>query len=165
MDFAPRLDTDRLRLTPMARSDFPFFWRLSGHRNVRQYLGGPVPWRRRLAQFQGYLSPPAAVGHWMVRPKPRAAAIGQIILSPHKDGHDMELSYVFHPAAWGHGFAREAALCVIDHALRDAGLTRIIAETQSANTASCRLLVRLGFAEVARLERFGAEQVIFEKSA
>ncbi len=87
--------------------------------------------------------------------------IGLIELGLHKDGQDHEISYQFAPAYWGKGYAREAAHNVIGHAFEDAGLTRIIAETQSANAASCRLLQQLGMSEVVRLHRFGAEQIIF----
>lgn len=74
------------------------------------------------------------------------------------------MSYEFRPAAWGHGFAKEATTCVVKHALSDLGLPRILAETQAANIASCRLLQKMGFAEKQRLDRFGAEQVIFARS-
>lgn len=52
-------------------------------------------------------------------------------------------------------------MAVVDYALDDLGLHRIIAETQSANTASCRLLERIGMHRVKTLQRFGAEQIIY----
>ena len=100
----------------------------------------------------------------MVRPQRQDAAIGLMVLNPHKDGADYEVSYIFSHSSWGQGFATEATAQIVDHALNDLGLKRVIAETQSANAASCRMLAKLGFSEEARLERFGAEQVIFARS-
>lgn len=98
---------------------------------------------------------------WIVQTRSDRRSLGVISLSPHKDAEDYEISYQFHPGGWGHGFAREAAACVVRHALTGSGLDRIIAETQSANHASCRLLEHLKMVEIERLQRFGAEQVIF----
>jgi len=50
---------------------------------------------------------------------------------------------------------------VLDFALNDLAFERLIAETQSANSASCNLLEKLGMTEVRRVERFGAQQSIY----
>ncbi len=164
MEIAPNLKTERLVLKPMKLSNFIFFWRLVGNTSVRQFLGGPVPWRQRFAQFRQYRSGHPKVGIWVVKPQKQKIAIGLMVLNPHKDGADYEVSYEFRPSSWGQGFANEATTCVVDHAINDLGLQRVIAETQSANSASCRMLEKLGFIEEQRLERFGTEQVIFAKS-
>ncbi|WP_353314223.1 GNAT family N-acetyltransferase [Shimia sp. NS0008-38b] len=155
------LETPRLILRPVSARDFLFFWRLVGNEDVRRFLGGPVPWTQRFARFRSYLSLPTDVGVWIVQTRQKRKQVGLIELSPHKDGEDYEMSYQFHPKWWGRGFAREAAACVIKHSLSGPRLDRIIAETQSANHASCQLLEHLKMVELKRLQRFGAEQVIF----
>lgn len=50
---------------------------------------------------------------------------------------------------------------MINHAIGDAGLHRIIAETQATNARSCRLLEGLGFVELKKVQRFGAVQTIY----
>lgn len=161
MKFAERLRTDRLSLNPLRKRDFWFFFNLIGDKRVRRYLGGPVGWRQRLPRFRQYLTSPNNVGVWVVSLESRNQSIGLVELGPHKDGNDYEISYQFNPMFWGKGFAKEAIQIVVDHALNEAGLSRIIAETQSANSASCRLLIEQGMVEVERIERFGAEQIIF----
>lgn len=161
MNIAPCLETERLTLVPMTPRDLFFFWSLLGSAEVRRFLGGPVPWRGRIAQFRQYLVGQPGIGSWVVKRQGQKNAIGLMVLSPHKDGGDYEVSYAFLPASWGQGFAREATTCVVEHAIQDVGLARVIAETQSANLASCRLLSSVGFAEESRLVRFGAQQIIF----
>lgn len=41
-------------------------------------------------------------------------------------------------------------------------ISSIVAETQTANRASCRLLEKLGMKKVQVLERFGREQAVYE---
>jgi ribosomal-protein-alanine N-acetyltransferase len=68
---------------------------------------------------------------------------------------------MFHPGAWGIGYATEAAAKILDHAIRELGCVRLVAETQVLNHAARALLVRIGMSEVRRIRRFGAEQLIY----
>jgi [ribosomal protein S5]-alanine N-acetyltransferase len=164
MKFAEQIQTERLLLLRLRKRNLWLFYRLLGNKRVRRFLGGPVPWSQRLPRFRRYLAAPDFVGVWVVSEVERNQPIGLVELGPHKDGQDYEISYQFSPTFWGKGFANEAVRAVISHALDETDLERIIAETQSANSASCRLLMKLGMVEVERLERFGAEQIIFATS-
>lgn len=149
MRFEEHLDSNRLALRTLRFRDFWFFCKLIGNKQVRRYLGGPVAWQQRLFRFMQYQSSPDHIGVWVVRLAKGNRPIGLVELGPHKDGTDYEISYQFYPTSWGKGYADEALQVVISHALRDAGLTRIIAETQSANLASCRVLRKLGSGLIA----------------
>ncbi|APX13634.1 hypothetical protein BWR18_02090 [Tateyamaria omphalii] len=149
-------------LRPVALRDCRFFVRLLGNADTRRYLGGPVPWRHGIRRFREYLPLPDGNAAWIAcRTTAEPQALGLVELGPHKDGTDHEVSYQFDPAVWGHGFACEAVSAVIVHALHMGVLRRVIAETQSANAASCRLLERVGMTEMVRVQRFGAEQIIY----
>ncbi|KZM51673.1 hypothetical protein OA90_04480 [Labrenzia sp. OB1] len=164
MKFDQKIHTERLSLRSLRWRDFGFFYALMRNRRVRQYLGGPVIWSQRIPRFIRYRAAPNDVGVWVVSLVERSQPIGIVELGPHKDGKDYEISYQFHPTFWGQGLAREAIQAVVKSALNETGLVRIIAETQSANSASCRLLSELGMLEVERIQRFGAEQIIFTTS-
>ena len=56
-----------------------------------------------------------------------------------------EVAYVFGPAWWGHGYATEATAWLLRY-IREAGMSEAWATIAPANTASDRLLARLGFA-------------------
>ncbi|MEW6436312.1 MAG: GNAT family N-acetyltransferase [Pseudomonadota bacterium] len=156
-------DTARLRLRGLLPSDRSFIADLISDENARRYLGGPVPMAQREAYISRYFSGDIEKGQmvWLVEAKETHLPLGMIFVSKHKDGGDFELSYQFRPAAWGFGYAAEAAKRILDYALNDMQLTRLIAETQSINVASCRLLERLGMKELRRVQRFGAEQIIY----
>ncbi len=161
MNFAPTLTTHRLHLRQMRLRDGLFFFRLIGNNQVRRYLGGPVPLGKRPGRLRDHLRGWREAAAWLVTTRSAPMSLGLVSLTPHKDGTDYELSYQFHPNSWGQGFAKEACARLLSHAADDLGLLRVIAETQTANTASCHLLQALGMVESRRLERFGAEQAIY----
>ncbi|PRY92479.1 ribosomal-protein-alanine N-acetyltransferase [Donghicola tyrosinivorans] len=156
MDFSKHLETDRLILQPPVHGDLLFIYRLLRNRYTRRFLGGPLSHRCAMARAQSYLSPPEGSGLWMAKAR-QGKRLGLVYLTPHSDGTDMEVSYQFHPAAWGRGYGQEAVSAV----LHQAALPRVIAETQQSNLRSVRLLEALGMHEIDRLLRFGAQQVIY----
>ncbi|GAC1042105.1 GNAT family N-acetyltransferase [Rhizobium sp. No.120] len=161
MTTTPYFITERLQLREILASDACFIGELISDEEVRRFLGGPVPIVQREAAISDYLSATDGKLAWLVETRGTQHPLGLISISRHTDGEDYELSYQLHPDAWGLGYATEAAMRVIEFALNDLRLERLIAETQSANTASRRLLERLGMKELRLLHRFGAEQVVY----
>ncbi|WP_235014080.1 GNAT family N-acetyltransferase [Parafrankia sp. BMG5.11] len=64
----------------------------------------------------------------------------------------VEVLYSLSPAAWGRGFATEAARAVVDHALTTVGLPEVLAEVDEGNTASTRVITRLGLTPFATVQ-------------
>ncbi|NTF87190.1 GNAT family N-acetyltransferase [Agrobacterium rhizogenes] len=156
-----QLDTERLYLRGLLPTDIAFIRELIAHEEVRRFLGGPIPSARHEAVLSGYFTVEGGEMVWLAETKDSLQPLGLISISHHADGFDDELSYQFHPDAWGRGYAAEAAGRVLEHALEDLQFDRLIAETQSANSASRRLPERIGMREMKRLHRFGAEQIVY----
>ena len=68
---------------------------------------------------------------------------------------------MFLPEWWHQGFALESISAVLLHALTELCLPFVVAETQSKNVRSIRLLEKLGFQFVEHVERFNALQAIY----
>lgn len=164
MTYSQPLQCDTLTLSPITAQDRAFVLALTGDPQVRAYLGGVAPLPDREAQFEMYLRGHPRVGIWIIRLGDGLPPAGLVVLSPHQDGGSCELSYQLCPQSWGQGIATRAVGRVAEYALGELGLGHVLAETQAANAASCRLLARLGFVELNRLERHGALQVVFEKT-
>jgi len=58
---------------------------------------------------------------------------------------DVEIGYAFLPAGRGQGYAAEAVAALLRYGQQTLGLRRIIAIVTPTNTASLRLLEKLGF--------------------
>ena len=155
------LDTLRLRLRPVSAKDVLFLHDMVSNARVRRYLDGPTPLLRRPAQISGYLASTPPHHLWIVAERQGRRRIGMVFLTPHRDGTEIELSYQFAPKVWGQGYATEACARVLEYGQTGLGLGRVIAETQTANVGSCRLLERLGLREYDRVTRFGAEQSLY----
>lgn len=61
------------------------------------------------------------------------------------DFRSAELGYVLTKAAWGHGYATEAARAVLTWAYATLPLNRVQSEADTRNPASARVLEKLGF--------------------
>jgi ribosomal-protein-alanine N-acetyltransferase len=79
--------------------------------------------------------------------------IGYCGLIPNMHGQDSEpeLAYEFLRTRWGQGYATEAARAVLIWA-KDSGYRRLWATVRDWNTASRRVMAKLGFIETARVE-------------
>lgn len=145
----PELETSRLTLRRLEFADAPFvvaqlnqpsFIANIGDRGVRsiedahRYLReGPM------AMYEKY-----GFGLWQVMRNSDNAAIGMCGLLRRDNLPDADLGYAFLPEYWGAGFAFEAAEATLRHGARKFGLERIIAVVSEGNTASIRLLEKLG---------------------
>jgi len=83
------------------------------------------------------------------------ASVGDLAVHLSDDGHTAELGFTLDPDARGHGYATEAGRLMIAHLIDALGVHRIEAETDPRNTASARVLERLGLApEGVRRENY-----------
>lgn len=78
------------------------------------------------------------VGMAMLVPIPASAGF---------DGADLEIGWHFHPRAWGHGYATEAARALIDRAW-EFGVDRLVAVTHPDNARSQAVCGRLGMTDL-----------------
>jgi len=132
---------------------------------VRAFLGGPLDLATAQQRIAALLADRANTWVRAVRAAAGAPLAGLVMLDPHHDGEDLEISYLLLPAFWGCGLATAAVAQMRQDAFQTLGLGQVVAETQVANAASIRLLQRLGFSEARRVTRFGAEQCIFVSHA
>jgi ribosomal-protein-alanine N-acetyltransferase len=154
--------TLRCGLGALTELDAPDILRLVQSEECRRYLGGPVDVAAFPNRFRAMLED-GATHQWVVRLTDAGQFAGLLSLGPHHDGQDLEVSYQFLPEFWGHGVASESLRALMIEAREQFSLESVIAETQTANTRSIRLLERLGFQQERILIRFDAEQAIYRK--
>ncbi len=94
---------------------------------------------------------PQGLGYWSVFGRgDRTSFLGWILLTPlDLVGPEIEIGWRFTRAAWGKGYATEAAAPVLRHAFETAGLDAVIADIAIANFASRRVAEKLGLRPLA----------------
>jgi ribosomal-protein-alanine N-acetyltransferase len=72
-----------------------------------------------------------------------------------------ELFYLFAKANWGKGLATEAARAVVRFGFEELGFERIMAATRHANTASIRVLTKIGMRFESEITHFGVNALCY----
>ena len=143
------LETERLRLRTLHTSDAPFYLELLNTPEFIANLGDRKIRSLKAARDSirdGPVAMQAARGHsiYLVELKASGMPIGMSGLIKRDSLDDVDLGYAFLPRYFGQGYAREAALAVLEHARRDIGLRRVVAITSPGNAASAKVLARVG---------------------
>lgn len=98
---------------------------------------------------------------WLQQMIARTAAGGEDFLIEYEGrvigdvgaGRLPDFGFIIHPHYWGRGFATEASAGFIAHAFGNTAATELRADVDPRNSASLRVLTRLGFTETGRAER------------
>jgi ribosomal-protein-alanine N-acetyltransferase len=149
------LETDRLRLEPLAERDAGDLYPLMGDPEVMAYWDSPEVddpelvteiVRAEVADMQA-----GWAIHWSIRTLADGAFVGCCDLSEIDRRHKRaEIGYMLGRDAWGQGHALEALRSVIAFAAAS-GVRRLTARTHLGNRRSESLLQRLGFEEEGML--------------
>jgi RimJ/RimL family protein N-acetyltransferase len=83
-------------------------------------------------------------GHYVLVRAADGQAIGGVGFKGQPEDGTVEIGYGLAPSARGNGYAAEAARALVELA-REQGLSRIVADTDTDNTASQRTLEHAGF--------------------
>jgi len=146
------LQTPRLTLRHLERSDLPPLFELYRDPDVRRYLPDGTrtleETREELEWFLHGHSRRPELGLWATVERASGAFLGRCGLLPWTiDGvEEVELAYLIDKARWGEGFATEAAHAIVAHARDALRLERLIALVTPGNDASARVAVKVGMA-------------------
>ena len=146
----PTLPTARLRLRPFTDTDADALFALHSSAHVLRYWDAP-PWTdpARADRFIAGCRTMAEDGTGARLAMDRlsdGAFLGWCTLTEwNPDYRSASLGYCLTEAAWGHGYATEAAHALLRWAFDTLDLNRVQAETDTRNAASGRVLEKLGF--------------------
>lgn len=144
------VETDRLVLREFRRRDVDELYALHNDPAVMRYLTGGSPvsreeiereFRERFLRYE----------YWAVEEHSSSDFLGWVGLHAAREPVAVELDpgtawlgYRFHVRAWGKGYATEAGRVVVAAAFTERGVRQVRATTMAVNTASRRLMERLG---------------------
>ncbi len=151
----PELETTRLRLRPLEAGDREALFRVYAEPQVsRNLLIQP----RSLAEFRRpfhlMIDLASTLGMWVIIHKQDDRLIGRCGFYPCSELPDEppELAYLLSKDYWGIGLGTEAARRCVDYAFTAHAWPEIVAMARVENTASARVLRKLGMTVAQRLE-------------
>ncbi|MFD7731388.1 GNAT family N-acetyltransferase [Kitasatospora phosalacinea] len=153
-----RLRTDRLALRRFSPADLPAVTALCGDPEVMRYIddGRPVPPGRVADELlpgllREYAELPDGLGCWALEAEGRFLGWAALrppssfgLAGPELAAGSLELGYRLLPAARGRGYATGAAAALVGAAFAELRAERVVATTMTVNTASRRVLERVG---------------------
>lgn len=158
------IETERLILRPVAAEDFAGWAAFFADPEATRHLGGPrseaLAWRHFLSmagawRIQGF-------GAFSVLEKVSGAWLGWTGPWHPVAWPGTEVGWCFARAAWGHGFATEAASAALDWSFRELGWSEVIHLIPPDNHASQAVAQRIGSSRGERItlaEPFAGEPV------
>ncbi|RPE78451.1 MULTISPECIES: GNAT family N-acetyltransferase [unclassified Frondihabitans] len=167
------LTGSRVLSRPWTADDAEFVFDLYSRWDVQRYLGHEPKVMENIDAAHALIGRLRArsgpvLGYWAVEATATGTPVGTVMLQHirlsgrSEPSAEVEIGWHFHPDAWGHGYATEAAQLLLRHALA-AGLNRIIAVAHVENAASRRVCLRLGMTHQGRTTRYyDAEYELFE---
>lgn len=146
----PDLSTARLRLRPFTDADADALFTLHSSARVLRYWDSP-PWteRSRAERFLTTCRTMADEGTG-VRVAVDRAADGAFVgwcgvFGWNPDFRSASLGYCLNETMWGRGYATEAAHALLEWGFAALDLNRVQAEVDTRNSASARVLEKVGF--------------------
>jgi RimJ/RimL family protein N-acetyltransferase len=145
------LETARLTLRPFVAADFEAVHAMRSDPEVTRYLYGEVlseDETRDLLTKRMDNTAWTSEGDWLsaaVVERASGATVGDMAFHwVSERDKTAEVGFIFDPRRQGRGFATEAARALIDWAFGSVGFHRVIGRTEARNTASARVLEKLG---------------------
>ncbi|KAA3451519.1 N-acetyltransferase [Mesorhizobium sp. SARCC-RB16n] len=148
----PRLTTPRLVLRAPSERDIAAWFARASDVESASLAGDPVPddisaGERWLARSRQRFADGKAI-QWSLDQAGVSDAIGTITLSFATDAKAAALGFVLARAHWGQGLGSEAAREVVRYAFETLALEQVTAEAVARNSASLRILAKLGFKHI-----------------
>lgn len=142
------IPTARAVLRPFSVTDGDELLRLFRDASIRRYLLDDMvvsaDWvSDEIVASQGRFAS-SGTGLWSVRTKGESQIIGFGGFREFFDPPQLQLLFGLLPAYWGRGLATEIAASICDYAFRDLNLPSVSAAIDVPNTASGKVLERLG---------------------
>jgi [ribosomal protein S5]-alanine N-acetyltransferase len=160
------LRTDRLELRAFAVDDLEALCGVFGDSDVMRYVGVE---RRPLERTQLAASQERVREHWdehgfgplAVVERASGRLVGEAGLQVLDGGPEVELTYTLARAAWGRGYATEAARAALAWGFDGLRLQRIVAVAYPRNLASLNVIAKLGMAPEGTQFCYGASLAKF----
>jgi len=163
------LETERLILNPWRHSDWTAFRPIAEDAAVMRYINGGIPWNEEqihdFVNRQVNLHVERGFCRWKVVERSSGDPIGFCGAGMWRDAVDPEIGWWLARRYWGRGLATEAAQIALRDLFERVGLERVISVAMPENSASLRVMEKLGLRFQREFESGGTRLVQYGMEA
>lgn len=150
------LKTPRLKIREFRLDDVDAVYEMDSDPQVRRYEGAPLTEADVRYRLEGAVEwaaeTPRSIYKLAITLPPDNRAAGRLSLKVvDRAARSWEIGWTLHPRYWGKGYASEAAQALLEYAFITLNAHRVAATCLAENTASVRLVERLGLRPEGRL--------------
>jgi ribosomal-protein-alanine N-acetyltransferase len=160
------LRTERLTLDTWQSSDWTAFRPIAQDPEVMRYITGGTPWSeeqiRRFVDRQVSLYAERGFCRWRLLDSASRELIGFCGVGYWGEGLEPEIGWWLARRYWGRGLATEAARCALRDIFERVGLDRVVSVARVGNTASRRIMEKLGLRQLREFETEGVQLVQYQ---
>lgn len=158
-------ETPRLLLRELQPTDAQSFYALNANPNVIRYTGNTAfatveQAKEFLENYNDYQL--NGYGRWAVILKDSGQFIGWCGLKYDADTQQTDIGFRFFEEEWGKGYATESAEVCLQIGFDQFGLACIVGRAMKANSASIRVLEKLGLTYEQDIVLDGEEAVLYQ---
>jgi RimJ/RimL family protein N-acetyltransferase len=159
-DFLTALNTPRLAIRRFHPEDADDLFEYLSDAQIYRFEPGEPLDRTQAGQRAADMA--GSPDFWAIELREANKVIGQLYFKQIEPSEHLtcELGYILHPAYQQQGYGSEAARALVQHALAG-GMHRVVAHCNPENTASCKLLEKIGF----RREGLLRQNIFFRRNA
>lgn len=141
------LETKRLVIRKFRDSDVADIFRMRSDEEIMRFIGATHASPEASADWMRLISRPLdseGIGYRAVVERGSGSVVGWCGLWRLSETGETEVGYAIARPSWGKGYATEAAAAVVDSAFQDLGLEKVVAVAYPENSASIRVMEKLG---------------------
>jgi RimJ/RimL family protein N-acetyltransferase len=156
------LESERLILRKFEKNDLDSIHAMRNDADVMRYIREVSLAREESAKWMDLISAlweNEGIGYCAVVEKETGDVAGWCGTWKIPETGEIEVGYAIAKEKWGNGYATEAAAAAVDHAFRRLKLERIVAVAYPENTASIRVMEKLGM-KFVRTGEFYAKELV-----
>lgn len=161
------LDTDRLMLRQIRRSDFNDLYRMNSDPVIMQYIGNGSTRNREqmldeLDALVSYYNKRPGMGVWIVSLRSSGEFIGAAGLTYNADKAEPELGYRLIKEHWNNGYATELSTKLLQYAFETLKVSKVIASAHIENVASRNVLKKVGMSRTKNGSKSDSPHIYYE---
>jgi RimJ/RimL family protein N-acetyltransferase len=161
----PRVVTPRLLLREWRAADAEPHAAMCADPEVMRHLGGTLGGpesRKQMAEHAGHWTA-RGYGKWAVERRDTGEWIGRVGLWDPPDWPEVEVGWTLARAAWGRGYATEAAAAAIGWAWAELACRRVVSLIESDNAASIAVARRLDMRQLPIADTAATDLLVFAR--